>query len=66
MNRKATVEFGLSEFILILLAIFFTTIIFYFLTKTGGFFDRIEQMGCSIANDAVSIIKVFGIDVKVC
>ncbi len=65
-NRKGDISFGLSEFILILLAIFFGIIIFAFLTKSGGFFDKIEEVGCDIANTMVSVLKIFGTDVSVC
>ncbi len=66
MSRKGVVEFGLSEFILLLLALLFGGIIFYYVMKTGGFFDRIEDMGCTLANNVISVVRAFGMDMKVC
>ncbi len=65
MRRKG-IELGLTEFGLIMLALFVGMIIFIFLTKEGGFLDKIQGIACDIASIIVSFLDVLGINVAVC
>ncbi len=65
-KRRKGLELGLTEFGLIMLALFIGMIIFVFLTKEGGFLDKVRETGCDLSSFITGFLKIIGINTSIC
>ncbi len=59
--KKGTMSLGVSEFILIFLALLFGAVIFIYLTEKGGFLHATVNFACTIGQGLVEILHSFGV-----